>query len=117
MELFLDQGNYMLQKLSRNAGARMVLHDPSIPPLPDEYGIDLAPNTASSVAVQIVTNFYLAPKELPILIVVSQTEISRLPHPYTSNCTTFWNETVYGDQMSESVAYTMAVSKNFEKPS
>jgi hypothetical protein len=54
LELFLDQGNYMLKKLSKKAGARMVLHDPKVPPLPDEYGIDLQPNTASSVAVQLV---------------------------------------------------------------
>ena len=44
----------MLQKLSKNAGAKIVVHDPSLPPLPDEYGIDMRPNTASSVAVQTV---------------------------------------------------------------
>jgi hypothetical protein len=54
VEIFLDQGNYMLNKLSKKAGARMVLHDPTVAPLPDEYGIDLSPNTASSVAVQMV---------------------------------------------------------------
>ncbi len=54
VELFLDQNNYMIQKLSKKAGARMVIHDPFIKPLPDEYGIDLQPNTASSVAIQLV---------------------------------------------------------------
>jgi len=44
----------MLQKLSKNAGSKLVLHDPSLPPLPDEYGIDLQPNTASSIALQTV---------------------------------------------------------------
>ncbi len=52
--LFLDQENYMLAKLSKNAGAKIVVHDPSLPPLPDEYGIDMQPNTASSIAVQTV---------------------------------------------------------------
>jgi hypothetical protein len=53
-EIFLDQTNYMLNKLSKKAGARMVLHDPYQPPLPDEYGLDLAPNTASSTAITLV---------------------------------------------------------------
>ncbi len=55
VELYLDQGNYMLHKLSKKAGARLVVHDPALPPIPDEYGIDLAPNTASSVAVHLVS--------------------------------------------------------------
>ncbi len=44
----------MLQKFSKNAGAKIVIHDPYLPPLPDEYGIDMQPNTASSVALQTV---------------------------------------------------------------
>ena len=28
LEMFLDQGNYMLNKLSRKAGARITVHDP-----------------------------------------------------------------------------------------
>jgi len=55
VELYLDQANYMLQKLSKNAGAKIVIHDPTLPPLPDEYGIDMQPNSASSIAVQTVT--------------------------------------------------------------
>jgi len=54
VELFLDQDNYMLAKLSKNAGAKIVIHDPYLPPLPDEYGLDMQPNTASSIAVQTV---------------------------------------------------------------
>ncbi len=54
MALFLDQENYMLAKLSKNAGAKIVVHDPSLPPLPDEFGIDMQPNSASSIAVQTV---------------------------------------------------------------
>ena len=54
VEIYLDQDNYMLAKLSKNAGAKIVIHDPNLPPLPDEYGIDMQPNTASSIAVQTV---------------------------------------------------------------
>jgi hypothetical protein len=49
--IFLDQINYMLNKLSKQAGAKLFVHDSGILPLPDEYGIDLQPNTANSVAV------------------------------------------------------------------
>ena len=52
VEVFLDQRSYMLNKLSKMAGARLVIHDPSSPPLADEDGIDLQPNTASSVAIK-----------------------------------------------------------------
>jgi len=44
----------MLKKLSKNAGTKIVVHDPSLPPLPDEYGTDMQPNTASSIAIQMV---------------------------------------------------------------
>jgi hypothetical protein len=46
----------MVQTLSKNAGAKVVIHDPTLPPLPDEYGIDMRPNTGSSIAVQTVSN-------------------------------------------------------------
>ena len=58
VEVFLDQDNYMIKKLSKKAGARLVIHDASSPPLADEYGMDLQPNTASSVAIQQVTHFF-----------------------------------------------------------
>lgn len=61
LQLYLDQENYMLQGLSQKAGVRMIIHDPNAYPLADEYGIDLEPNTASSIAIQKVltlcTNF------------------------------------------------------------
>ena len=44
----------MVNKLSKKGGARIVIHDPANPPLPDEYGVDLQPNTASSLAIQKV---------------------------------------------------------------
>jgi hypothetical protein len=42
----LAKANYMLAKLSKNAGAKIVIHDPALPAIPDEYGIDMQPNTA-----------------------------------------------------------------------
>ena len=60
VEVFLDQDNYMLKKLSKKAGARLVIHDASSPPLADEYGINLQPNTASSVAIQQVKSFFFS---------------------------------------------------------
>merc|ERR550534_659385 len=53
LEMFLDQSNYMYNKLSRKAGARITIHDPYTLPMPEEFGMDLAPNTASSIAVQL----------------------------------------------------------------
>ena len=58
VEVFLDQDNYMLNKLSKKAGARLVIHDASTLPLVDEYGMDLQPNTASSVAIQQAKIFF-----------------------------------------------------------
>ncbi len=59
VELFLDQENYMLEGLSRKAGARLVTHDPEHAAYPDEYGNDLQPNTASSIAIQKVRAYEL----------------------------------------------------------
>lgn len=94
VQVFLDQGNYMLKKLSQKAGARLVIHDPRIAPIPDENGMDLSPNTATSMAVQVNV-------------------ISRLPHPYDSNCTESWNETKYDIDDTENI-YTLAVTLFFE---
>ena len=93
VEIFLDQTNYMLNKLSKKAGARIVIHDPANPPLPDEYGMDLRPNTASSIAVQL-------------------TNITRLEAPFISNCTLGWNQTGY-DNINTTIRYTLAVSLPF----
>ncbi len=89
MELFLDQDNYMLKKLSKKAGARMVVHDPYHYAYPDEDGVDMQPNTASSAAVHMNV-------------------ISRLPAPYESNCTMFWNETQY--EVAGDVEYSLTVN-------
>ena len=90
MEIFLDQTYYMLNKLSKRAGARVVIHDPETAPLPDEYGLDLRPNTASSMSIQ-------------------KTDISRLEKPYISNCTIGWNVTGY-DGIPSETKYSLAVS-------
>ena len=42
--------------------------------MPDEYGMNLAPNTASSMAVQM-------------------NEMTRKPFPYTSKCINDWTKT------------------------
>jgi hypothetical protein len=95
VEIFLDQTYYMLNKLSKRAGAKVVVHDPKTAPLPDEYGLDLQPNTASSMAVQ-------------------KTDISRLELPYVSNCTAGWNFTGY-EGIPTGAKYSLAVrfSVNF----
>ena len=54
----MDQDNYMWNKLSVKAGARLVIHDPDSTPLADEYGIDLQPNTATSIAIQLVIKLF-----------------------------------------------------------
>ena len=47
---------------------------PSFLPMPNEYGMNLAPNTASSMAVQMNI-------------------IQRKPAPYTSKCMDDWSQT------------------------
>ncbi len=52
--MFLDQSSYMLNGLSKEAGAKVVVHGPGFPPLPDEFGIDIRPNTAAKNGIQKV---------------------------------------------------------------
>ena len=89
MEVFLDQSYYMLNNLAKKAGARITVHDPELPPLTDEYGMDLQPNTASSIAIQM-------------------NDIRRKAAPYVSNCTTNWTQTPYKDV--DGMIYNLAVS-------
>ena len=44
----------MLNDLTMKSGARIILHDSNVNPLPDENGIDLEPNTAASIGVKMV---------------------------------------------------------------
>ena len=93
MEIFLDQTYYMWNKLSKRAGARVVIHDPKTAPLPDEYGLDLQPNTASSMSIQT-------------------TNITRLEKPYTPECTPSWNTTGY-EGIPPKTKFSLAVSLNY----
>ena len=40
--------------LTKTAGAKIVVQDPFVPPLIEEYAIDLPPNAATSISVQTV---------------------------------------------------------------
>ena len=56
LELFLDLENYMQNNLTKNDGARVIVHSPYDAPMPDEYGIDVAPNSAVSIGVSMVAS-------------------------------------------------------------
>ena len=79
----------MKNRLSKKAGAKIVIHDPNTPPLPNEYGLELRPNTASSIAVQ-------------------KNDIKRKEFPFKPNCTSSWNRTRY--DVNTDTLYTFAVS-------
>ena len=55
VELFIDQENYMLKSFSPKSGAKLVVHDPAVPAIPDEFGTDLKPNSDSTLAIQLVS--------------------------------------------------------------
>lgn len=61
----------------------------SFAPMPDEYGVDLAPNTASSIAVQL-------------------NDITRMAAPYKTNCTARWSDT--GLEVDDANVYSLAVT-------
>jgi hypothetical protein len=44
----------MMNMLTQTTGAKIVVHDPSLSPMLEEYAIDLQPNTVTSIAVQTV---------------------------------------------------------------
>ena len=53
--LHLDQDYYMSNgPISQTAGAKVVIDEPNTIARPDENGIDLQPNTASSISVKKV---------------------------------------------------------------
>ena len=52
--LYLNQMFYTPLSLSKEAGARITIHNPNVFPMTEEYGINLKPNTASSVGFQKV---------------------------------------------------------------
>ncbi len=48
------QESYMLNSLSPKAGIRVVIHPVDSLPIPQERGLDVAPNTAASFGLQRV---------------------------------------------------------------
>ena len=52
--LYLNQLSYTPLSLTKEAGARMTIHDPNMFPMVEEYGINLKPSTASSIGLQQV---------------------------------------------------------------
>ncbi len=58
MELFLDQHNYMSGALTEKAGIRIAVHNAYVYPLVDDFGLDVEPGTATSIAIQLVQQWY-----------------------------------------------------------
>ena len=83
-------------------------------PQPDEYGINLAPNTASSVATQVTWTF----TDLVDIILqdmdnrqfghnLSQVqEMTRMAAPYQSNCVDSWDYSGYN--LSTNYAFSVS---------
>ena len=76
LTLFLDQENYMRSGSTESEGSRVAVMDPAVSVLPDEYGINVQPNTKTGLALHNLN-------------------VKRMPTPYTTNCTAAWNETNY----------------------
>ena len=69
---------------------------PSFLPMPDEYGMNLAPNSASSMAVQL-------------------NEMKRMAAPYISNCVAEWSNTNF--TVPKETNYSLSVSWYQKSPS
>ena len=52
--LYINQAFYTPLSLTKEAGARITIHNPKVFPMTEEYGINLKPNTASSIGFQQV---------------------------------------------------------------
>ena len=52
--LYLDQFFYTPLSFTKEAGARITIHNPLVFPMTGEYGLNLRPNTASSIGFQQV---------------------------------------------------------------
>ena len=73
-------------------------------PMPEEYGMDLAPNTASSIAVQLIQVHLVD----TLVRLHEFFQIHRQPDPYVSHCVDSWVDTEI--QVPESTNYSMAVN-------
>ena len=60
--LYLDQALYTPLSLTKEAGARLTIHDPKVFPMIEEYGMNLKPSTASSIGFQQVWFSHKRPK-------------------------------------------------------
>ena len=78
--------------------------------MPEEYGMDLAPNTASSIAVQLNRVSFF-----PGSLFHECFQIHRQPDPYKSRCVDSWDDT--GIRVQEGTNYSMAVETDFSKKS
>ena len=73
--------------------------------MPEEFGIDLAPNTASSIAVQLNQVLFVD----FFVLLHEYFQIHRQPDPYVSHCIHSWADTAI--QVPESTNYSLAVDR------
>jgi hypothetical protein len=92
--LNLEQRWYMNGGESKQAGARLTVHDSAVRPLVDEFGYDVMPNTLTEAAIQ-------------------QLYLERQPAPYTSNCTNDWSHTNYTEYVPDGWSYTLQQCQRF----
>ena len=72
-------------------------------PMPEEFGMDLAPNTASSIAVQLNQVLFVD----FFVLLHEYFQIHRQPDPYVSHCVHSWADTAI--QVPESTNYSLTV--------
>ena len=77
VEIGLDQLDYADGPLTKTAGARIVVHDPRDLPRVDEDGMNLEPNTASSIGYQRVTTWLYVYNNLFVSFCTDLTEYHR----------------------------------------
>nr|XP_053631798.1 uncharacterized protein LOC128688110 [Cherax quadricarinatus] len=87
----VNQTTYLPHLMTGKAGTRVVIHVPGTQPLLDTEAFDVAPGTATSIAIKQVT-------------------LVRLQSPYKSNCTNNWNETLYTYSNSSIYSLTECLS-------
>ena len=76
--------------------------------MPEEFGMDIAPNTASSIAVQLNQVLFIFFEERKKH---ASHQINRQPDPYASHCIDSWDNT--GIKVPESTEYSLAVGASF----
>ncbi|XP_022236782.1 amiloride-sensitive sodium channel subunit alpha-like isoform X2 [Limulus polyphemus] len=76
LELNLQRDDY-LDKITSTFGARVVVHDPRVIPLPESEGIDINPGLQTSIMISKVT-------------------FERLPAPYKDRCRNYKDDDSHG---------------------